>query len=149
MRESRAPSRFPASLIGWRAPCEDADFTAMRSRVHPVLQAHLLNLLPMPMLSAADEARLGSRIMVEQCPASFERLFRANILLVVAIARNFGGRGLRQPDVVDSGKVGLVYAVGSFDPSTGIRFSSAGGWWIKQAIRLAITETTKAAVSVG
>lgn len=141
MPESRTPSRFPAALVGRRARCDDADFTEMRSRIDPALQAHLLNLLPMPMLTAANEAHLGVRIMMEQCPASFDRLFRANILLVVAIARNYAGRGLLQPDLVDSGKVGLAYGVGLFDPATGLRFSSAGGWWIKQAIRLAIAES--------
>lgn len=147
MRDSRASEVLTEAMFRWRAPCDDADFSALRSRIDPSLRSYLLNLPQGPTLTAAAEQRLGSRIQLEQCPESFERLFRANILLVVAIARNFAGRGLCQPDLVDSGKVGFVYGVGSFDPLTGLRFSSVGGWWIKQAIRLAIAESARVQVT--
>jgi RNA polymerase sigma factor (sigma-70 family) len=61
-------------------------------------------------------------------------LVRANLRLVIALARRFKGRGLELPDLIQEGNLGLLKAVERFDPSRGFRFSTYAAWWIRQAI---------------
>jgi RNA polymerase sigma factor (sigma-70 family) len=62
---------------------------------------------------------------------------------VVSTAKRWLGRGLTLPDLVEEGNLGLVHAVELFDPGRGIRFSTYATWWIEQAIRRALVNTTK------
>jgi RNA polymerase primary sigma factor len=61
-------------------------------------------------------------------------LVRANLRLVIALARRCKGRGLELPDLIQEGNLGLLKAVERFDPSRGFRFSTYAAWWIRQAI---------------
>jgi RNA polymerase primary sigma factor len=69
-------------------------------------------------------------------------LVRANLGLVVAIARNFLGRGLVLDDLVGEGNLGLIRAAEDFDPIFGTRFSTYARYWVKQAIRDALNNRT-------
>ena len=71
------------------------------------------------------------------------RMINANLRLVVSIAKNYVNRGLPFSDLIAEGNIGLLKAVERFSPDADCRFSTYATWWIKQAIRRAITNTVK------
>lgn len=93
-----------------------------------------------PLLSAAEERALAAAIARGESEAR-ARLIRANLRLVVRIAREYQGRGLPLDDLVGEGTLGLIRAAQDFDPGYGVRFSTYAAHWIKQAIRQALITT--------
>ena len=95
------------------------------------------------MLTAEEERELAIRIQHEGDLEAREHMIRANLRLVVSIAKNYARRGLTLMDLVEEGNVGLMRAVEKFDPAEETRFSTYATWWIKQSIRRAIVNTVK------
>ncbi len=85
---------------------------------------------------------LGRRIQRGDLKAR-EHMIRANLRLVVSIAKRFTGRGLTLPDLIAEGNIGLLKAIDKFDPEAGFRFSTYATWWIQQTIRRALINSTK------
>ena len=94
-----------------------------------------------PGLSRDEEIELAARIARGDRQAR-NRMVQANLGLVVTIARDFLGRGLDLDDLIGEGNLGLIRAAEEFDPRFGTRFSTYASYWIKQAIRHALINTT-------
>ena len=107
------------------------------------LQLYLREINRTPLLTAEDERELGWRIINDGCMDARDHMIRANLRLVVAIAKNYNNRGLHLSDLIEEGNVGLVRAVEGFDPAQGARFSTYASWWIKQAIKRALMNATQ------
>jgi RNA polymerase primary sigma factor len=93
-----------------------------------------------PLLSPEQELALANAIAQGDALAR-ERLIRANLRLVVKLARGYLGRGLALEDLVGEGNLGLIRAVDGYDPVFGTRFSTYAGYWIRQAIGQALANT--------
>jgi RNA polymerase primary sigma factor len=95
-----------------------------------------------PLLSAAEEQELAVRIGAGDVRAR-DQMVRANLRLVVNIARGYAGKGLSLPDLIEEGNLGLLRAVEGFDPGMGTRFSTYASYWIKQSIKRALINSAK------
>lgn len=113
------------------------------SEVQSDLQLYLREISATPLLTPEEERELGWAIINDNCPKAREQMIRANLRLVVAIAKNYTGRGLPLTDLIEEGNIGLLRAVEGFDPSQGARFSTYASWWIKQAIKRALLNATR------
>ena len=96
----------------------------------------------MPLLTAEQEVELGRRVQRGD-PQAREHMIRANLRLVVSIAKRFTGRGLPLADLIAEGNLGLFKAIDKFDPEAGFRFSTYATWWIQQTIRRALINQAK------
>ena len=105
------------------------------------LDVYLRDIRDESLLSAEEERGLAAAIAGGDEEAR-ARMIRANLRLVVRIARDYAGRGLTLDDLIGEGNLGLIRATEEFDPAFGTRFSTYAGYWIKQAIRHALTNTT-------
>jgi RNA polymerase primary sigma factor len=95
-----------------------------------------------PLLKAEEEIALALSIKKGDKRAR-EKFIRANLRLVVSIAKLYVNKGLSFLDLIEEGNLGLLKAVERFDPGRKCRFSTYATWWIKQAIRRSIVNTSK------
>jgi len=93
-----------------------------------------------PLLTAAEESELAQRIS-EGDPYARDQMVRANLRLVVNIARRYLNRGLPIEDLIAEGNLGLLRAVEGFDPAWQTRFGTYASYWIKQSMRHAVINT--------
>ena len=92
-------------------------------------------------LDLADLARY--KRLVRDGDRASDELIRANLRLVVSIAKRYVGRGMVLLDLVQEGNLGLMRAVEKFDHTKGFKFSTYATWWIRQAITRAIADQAR------
>jgi RNA polymerase primary sigma factor len=110
--------------------------------VQTPLETYLREINETSLLSAKDEQQLATAIGEGDTRAR-DRMVRANLRLVVNIARGYTGKGLSLQDLIEEGNLGLLRAVEGFDPAMGTRFSTYASYWIKQSIKRALINTAK------
>ncbi|MBM4001534.1 MAG: RNA polymerase sigma factor RpoD/SigA [Planctomycetes bacterium] len=112
------------------------------SSVQTPLETYLREINETALLTAEDEQQLALSIGQGDVRAR-DRMVRANLRLVVNIARGYAGKGLSLQDLIEEGNLGLLRAVEGFDPSVGTRFSTYASYWIKQSIKRALINSAK------
>lgn len=106
------------------------------------LQIYLQDINETPLLSAAEERELAERVALGD-PYAREHMVKANLRLVVNIARGYLGKGLSLEDLIEEGNLGLMRAVEGFDGLMETRFSTYASYWIKQSIRRSVMNNGK------
>ncbi len=106
------------------------------------LETYLREINETALLSAKEEKDLARSIAQGDVRAR-DHMVRANLRLVVNIARGYTGKGLGLQDLIEEGNLGLLRAVEGFDPNVGTRFSTYASYWIKQSIKRALINSAK------
>lgn len=106
------------------------------------LETYLREINETRLLTAEEEQSLA-RLVGKGDAEARDRMVRANLRLVVNIARNYVGKGLALQDLIEEGNLGLLRAVEGFDPEMGTRFSTYASYWIKQSIKRALINSSK------
>lgn len=116
-----------------------------------------------PLLTAAEEIELGNhvqkmmRVLEDKTTTlssedtrtlrlgrkSKDRMMKANLRLVVSVAKKYQGKGLDLQDLIQEGSLGLERAVEKFDPTRGYKFSTYAFWWIRQSMTRAIATQSR------
>lgn len=137
-------------------PIRDRESTRRRSS--DPISWYLATIGREPLLTAAEEIELGNQVqtmmaLVEEAKESYsererklirigkrskERMMKANLRLVVSVAKKYQGKGLELLDLIQEGSLGLERAVEKFDPTRGYKFSTYAFWWIRQSMTRAI-----------
>lgn len=110
---------------------------AGEGEVGNTLQTYLREIRRAPLLTPQQEYDTAVRARDGDFQAR-QAMIEHNLRLVVSIAKNYLGRGLPMPDLIEEGNLGLMHAIGKFEPERGFRFSTYASWWIRQSIERAI-----------
>ena len=106
------------------------------------LRLYLREAVETPLLTPAQEIELAGRVQAGDAAAR-EHMIKANLRLVVKIAREYEDYGLPLLDLINEGNMGLMRAVERFDPTKGAKLSTYAAWWIKQSIKRALSNQSK------
>ncbi len=106
------------------------------------IKLYLREIGQVKLLTPKEEIELAARIKKGDKKAR-EHMIKANLRLVVKIARDYDGIGLPLLDLISEGNIGLMKAVERFDPAKGGKLSTYGSWWIKQSIKRALANQSK------
>ena len=106
------------------------------------IKLYLREIGQVKLLTPQEEIVLAARIKKGDKKAR-ELMIKANLRLVVKIARDYEGIGLPLLDLISEGNIGLMKAVERFDPKKGGKLSTYGSWWIKQSIKRALANQSK------
>ena len=138
----------------YRATVENADAEATQDSeeiseghdaddsVQDITQRYFEDISRLRILSA-DEEKAYARRMHRGDRKAREVLITHNLRLVVYVAKRYLGRGLPLLDLVEEGNLGLMHALGKFDPDRGFRLSTYATWWIRQSIERALMNQSR------
>lgn len=106
------------------------------------LQLYLQEIGLVKLLTPKEELALARRVQRGD-EAAREHMIKANLRLVVKIARDYEGLGLPLLDLINEGNMGLMTGVERFDPKRGAKLSTYAAWWIKQNIKRALANQSR------
>jgi len=119
------------------------DFSDLEGiNINDPVRMYLKEIGRVDLLTAEQEVALAERIEAGDTSAKQE-LAKANLRLVVSIAKRYVGRGMAFLDLIQEGNLGLLKAVDKFDYTKGYKFSTYATWWIRQAITRAIADQAR------
>jgi RNA polymerase primary sigma factor len=133
---------FDAADVKAPAPVEPAQPVEPAVTNGDSLQLYLREIGQVKLLTPAEEIVLAKRIKRGDKSAR-EHMIKANLRLVVKIARDYENLGLPLLDLINEGNIGLMKGVERFDPKKGAKLSTYASWWIKQAIKRALANQSK------
>jgi RNA polymerase primary sigma factor len=110
--------------------------------INDPVRLYLREIAETPLLTHAQEIELAKAVENGDLEA-VQRFVRANLRLVVSIAKRYVNRGLTLLDLIQEGNIGLMRAVQKYDWRKGFRFSTYATWWIRQAITRAIADQSR------
>ena len=139
--EPPAPVTELVPLPPQQAP-PPSDYERPRYDGDTAIKLYLREIGLVKLLTPQEEIELAARIKKGDKKAR-EHMIKANLRLVVKIARDYEGIGLPLLDLISEGNIGLMKAVERFDPAKGGKLSTYGSWWIKQSIKRALANQSK------
>ncbi|MFO1227589.1 RNA polymerase sigma factor RpoS [Roseateles sp.] len=148
------PDALASALVG-SAPPDDDDAAALGAAAPApsrqvgddpdpgnALQVYLRDIRRTPLLTPEEEFNTALAARAGDFAAR-QSMIEHNLRLVVSIAKNHLGRGLPMSDLIEEGNLGLMHAIGKFEPERGFRFSTYASWWIRQAIERALMHQSR------
>ena len=140
-REEAINYLFNAHVSLYLLPAESLDwlirYTAKKRDTPPTSRAFAKSL------PDARPINLSIQDVIDQSARAKQALVRANLRLVVSVAKRYIGRGISFLDLIQEGNIGLLRAVEKFDYTKGYKFSTYATWWIRQAISRAIADQAR------
>jgi RNA polymerase primary sigma factor len=140
------PAAANAGAVAVVAPSTNEAVPAERERQaydgDSAIKLYLREIGQVKLLTPEEEIELAAKIKKGDKKAR-EHMIKANLRLVVKIARDYEGIGLPLLDLISEGNIGLMKAVERFDPKKGGKLSTYGSWWIKQSIKRALANQSK------
>ncbi|MCP9817521.1 RNA polymerase sigma factor, RpoD/SigA family [Synechococcus sp. GreenBA-s] len=134
--------------------------SSTRRRSSDPISWYLATIGRVPLLTPSEEIELGNQVQAmmrlveeQRNEADYsekeqktirvgrrakQRMMKANLRLVVSVAKKYQGKGLELLDLIQEGSLGLERAVEKFDPTRGYKFSTYAFWWIRQSMTRAI-----------
>ena len=113
------------------------ELAASEPELGNTLQLYLREIRRAPLLTPDEEFQTATRARQGDFSAR-QSMIEHNLRLVVSIAKNYLGRGLPMPDLIEEGNLGLMHSISKFEPERGFRFSTYASWWVRQSIERAI-----------
>lgn len=106
------------------------------------IRVYMREIVKTDLITPEEEIELAARIR-DGDESAREQMIKANLRLVVKIARDYSNYGVPMADLISEGNIGLMKAVGKFDPEKGGKLSTYASWWIKQSIKRALANQSK------